>query len=339
MNRFVHPLQAFAEPARAGAGPWRTLLGLALTGAMLLIFVQAARLGMAVFLFGEDGAIALREQPEVAAEFASPAKPVGVLLMLGAFVAIWPALWVVLPLVHKRPARTLFGPDGTIAWRHFRIGVALALVLGSVAWSPLLFRHGPSIVAYADIRAWAIVALLALPFIFVQSAAEELLFRGYLLQQFAARTWSILGWSVAPSLLFAMAHPAEGSILGISWFHFVFGLIMAAVTSRTANLGAAMGMHFGNNIVNLLLVAPAHMISGLALYSVPDSVDTTSPLVTYLVVMFIGAAIFMGLMDLRFIREYRAARRERAEAATAEGEAAEAGSRKDPDEARRMAAE
>lgn len=309
MTSFTHPLVAFSEPARAGASWARTLVGLLLCGLFIFGFVQFARVGMAYTLFGQEGAIALRDQAAAAAEFSSPATPLGVMLILGAFMAVWPALWLVLPVVHRRPAKTLFGPSGEVNWRHFRIGLGAALILGAGAWAPLLIVYAPELDRFGPLRSWAVVALFALPFVFVQCAAEELLFRGYLLQQFAARSMSVLGWSVLPSLLFAMAHPTGESAIGISWFHFIFGLVMAAVTSRTANIGAAFGLHFGNNIINILIVAPADMISGLALFAVPAEIDTTLPRVIYVAIMFIGAAIFMALMDVRFVKQWRAARR------------------------------
>ncbi|SFJ12996.1 CPBP family intramembrane glutamic endopeptidase [Albimonas pacifica] len=301
MTRFTHPLVAYAEPALRGAGVVRTVAGVALTVAFVFLFVKVARLGMAAALLGHDGA--------AAREASTVHSPLGVLLTLGAFLAVWPALWVVLPLVHRRPANTLFGPQGKIDWRHFRLGLAVALAVGAAAWLPLMLVDGGEIEVFPNLAGWLGLALLAAPLIFVQCAAEEMLFRGYLLQQFAARSLSIIGWSVAPSILFGFAHPTEGAWLGFSWYHFFFGLVMAAVTSRTANLGAAIGLHFGINLVNIAFVSPQELVSGLALFVVPQTVDSFAPRVAYVVMMFIGAALFMGYMDFRFLRAWRAARR------------------------------
>ena len=301
MTRFTHPLVAYAAPAVRGASVVRTVAGVALTVAFVFLFVKVARLGMAAALLGPDG---------IAAQQASTVQsPLGVLLTLGAFLAVWPALWVVLPLVHRRPANTLFGPQGRIDWRHFRLGLAVALAAGAAAWLPLMLMHGPEIGVFPSLSGWVGLALLAAPLIFVQSAAEEMLFRGYLLQQFAARSLSIIGWSVAPSILFGFAHPTEGAWLGFSWYHFFFGLIMAAVTSRTANLGAAIGLHFGINLVNIAFVSPQELVSGLALFVVPQTVDSFAPRIAYVAMMFMGAVLFMGYMDFRFLRAWRAARR------------------------------
>lgn len=310
MSRFTHPLIAFAEPARNGAGLLRTLLGLALAGVFVFLFVQVARLGMARVLLGAEGGGALGAARDTG-------SPLGVLLTLGVFLAVWAALWLVAPLVHRRPARTLFGPSGRIDWRHFRWGLAISVLVGLIAWAPLVLSSGGAITVFPEPRTWAVLLALALPLVFVQAAAEELLFRGYLMQQLAARSLNVLGWSVLPALLFGFAHPSEAGWLGLSYYHFVFGLIMAAVTSRTANLGAAIGLHFGNNVVNLLLIAPADMVSGLALLSLAPEVDIAPARIAYLVMMFVGAALFMGYMDFRFIRAWRAAKRAEREAEAA----------------------
>ena len=298
MTTFTHPLIAYAEPAKAGAGALRTLFGIALVTVFVACFIQVAKVGVASILIGPDGR----------ADDLDSSTAIGVLLRLGPFVAVWPALWLILPLVHKRPAATLFSTDGAVNWRHFRIGLGISMALGAAAWAPLLLTRQDEIGLLAPMSAWLTLAAIGLPLVFVQCAAEEMLVRGYLLQQFAARSFSVLGWSVLPSLLFAAAHPTESNWLGISWYHFVIGLIMAAVTSRTANLGAAIGLHFGNNVVNLLLVSPVGLVSGMALFQVPDSIDTSGSKITYLVVMFVGAALFMGYKDMTFLKAWRKAK-------------------------------
>ena len=316
MTRFTHPLVAYAAPAVRGASAARTLVGVLLTAAFVFVFVRVARMGMAAALLGEGATISR--------EAATMHAPLGVLLTLGAFLAVWPALWVVLPLVHRRPANTLFGPQGRIDWRHFGLGLSAALAAGAAAWVPLVATNWGELALFPSLRAWGGLLLLAAPLIFVQCAAEEMLFRGYLLQQFAARSLSVLGWSVAPSILFGFAHPTPEAWLGFSWYHFFFGLVMAAVTSRTANLGAAIGLHFGINLVNIALISPQNLVSGLALVVVPATVDSFAPRVAYVVMMFIGAALFMGYMDFRFIRAWRAARRAERESQAAAARAAAA---------------
>ncbi len=308
----MHPLRAFSEAAQARSEIWRTFLGFAMAVGLIFLFGVLTRIGVHASLNGLPEGQTLGELlRDVQAEIASPSSALSMLVILATFAAVWPALWVVVRVVHKRRGSTLFGPSGRINWRHFRIGLGISLAVGAAAWLPLLLTKGTAGFEIEPLALWLPLLAMALPLVFVQCAAEELFFRGYLLQQIAARSWSILGWSILPSALFALAHPDPDGILGMSWYHFVFGLVMAAITSRTANLGAAIGIHFGNNIINLLLISATFRRNGLALFTYPEGMDIRPALYTYIGVMFVGATIFMATMDLKFLRAWKAQERYR----------------------------
>jgi membrane protease YdiL (CAAX protease family) len=112
--------------------------------------------------------------------------------------------------------------------------------------------------------------LPALVMILLQSGAEELLFRGFLQQQLGARFGAPLIWMVVPSALFALLHYdpitfGDFAIYPMIWA-FAFGLIAADLTARSGNLGAAIALHFCNNVFALLLSGSAGNMDGLALY-------------------------------------------------------------------------
>lgn len=315
VSGFVHPLRAFSDVAKPRVEIWRTLLGVAMAVALIFAFGALTRIAAYTSLHGVPRDLAAVETLNIAERVVGLGSGrLSMLVTLVTFLAVWPALWLTLRVVHKRAGSTLFGPDRGINWRHLRIGLGVSLGVGALAWLPMLHAYGLGPFESAPVERWLALLVIAIPLVFVQSAAEELFFRGYLLQQIAARTWSILGWSVLPSLLFALAHPEGAGPWGISWYHFVFGLVMAAVTSRTANLGGAIGMHLGNNAVNLLLVSSARHDGGLALFTYGDAVNMQPALYTYIGVMFIGATIFMARMDLKFLRQWKAQKRAREEA-------------------------
>ncbi|MGG7568571.1 CPBP family intramembrane glutamic endopeptidase [Rhodovulum sp. DZ06] len=306
MTRFRHPLNDFSAPARGSAEIWRTVLGVIIVIALGVGMGTVMRQGMDVLLYGlrpSGGAEALRG---TLTESARPSSELSFLLMLATFACNWPALWIVLRVLHRRPFHTLWGPLGRINWKHYRIGLAVSLTLGAAAWLPWLHYTNVTGITVMPLENWLLLLCAALPLLFVQTAAEELMFRGYMLQQFAARSWSILGWSVAPSLLFAFLHPSEGMPLGLNWLSLVFGLVMAAVTSRTANLGAAAGLHFGHNVINTLIISTSMGRSEPVLLSLPPDISAKPPLLIFVTLMFLGSIIYMGQMDLKFIMAWRA---------------------------------
>lgn len=305
MATFQHPLTVFCAAALPRAQIWRTALGIVMAFAMVVGMSLLLRIGADTILFGRPHAGARELLMSALRETQAPSSTLSLLLYLATFAGFWPALWVTLRVVHRRSGATLWGPEGRINWRHFRIGLAISLTLGAAAWLPFVYARGADAFTLRDLTDWLPILMVGLPLVFVQSASEELMFRGYMLQQFAARSWSILGWSVLPSLIFAALHPTEHGAFGLNWFAFVFGLIMAAVTSRTANLGAAVGLHFGHNVINLLVIAPMSVGVNAALIARPADLDVRGPYFAYIAVMFLGALIYMGRTDLKFLMAWR----------------------------------
>ena len=84
-----------------------------------------------------------------------------------------------------------------------------------------------------------------------------------------------------PALGFTLMHwnpEAGGNLWAILFVIFCFALIAADLTERSGNLGAALGVHFVNNIAALLVVSVDGSITGLALYVTPFGIDDTSAL-------------------------------------------------------------
>ncbi|TMR08113.1 CPBP family intramembrane metalloprotease, partial [Nonomuraea turkmeniaca] len=96
-----------------------------------------------------------------------------------------------------------------------------------------------------------IVIVLLVPF---QSAAEEYVFRGWLLQAVGAHVRNPVWGIVIGAALFASVH-------GYSWMGladvFVFGAVMGWLAVRTGGLEAAIGLHVMNNMLAFGMSAAA----------------------------------------------------------------------------------
>jgi len=308
---FVHPVRSFSEAARPYDEWWRFALGVFVLFLLSFLFILLGKIGIRAIIYGPPSIEnwGIEVSLAVRAPIFPPGSAASGLLVLGMFITQWPALWVMLRVVHLRRMATLFGPTGRINWHDFRVGLAVSLIIGCVAWAPAIFAGGADAFTARDLSSWAPLLLMGLPLLFVQVASEEMVFRGYMLQQFAAKYWTPLGWSIMPSLLFALMHSADTTVLGISWFHFVFGMIMAAVTSRTANLGGAIGLHMGHNTINILIVSPpSKVVNGLSLIEIAPGTDTVLSNYIYIALMFVSVMLFIFLRDRIFIREWRRAK-------------------------------
>lgn len=272
------PLRDYAALALPRAALWHTLLGV--TVLVLTFLVLSVAFALLVMLFDKSG----RWEEQLTVNPLS-GEPLPALVFLSSFLLVHLSLFVTLRLVHGRGWHTLFGRPPWRKWRHFWLGLATALVL---ALTPgLLGMLIEGLVAFIgaiepaegveeglrqirSFEAWLPWAMIALPFILVQSSAEELVFRGYLLQQLAARFRSPWVWAVIPSLFFGLLH-YNPAILGmLTWLHvavaFVGGMILALVTARLGSPLAAIGLHFAHNAVGLLFVGIEGFQDAFALF-------------------------------------------------------------------------
>jgi membrane protease YdiL (CAAX protease family) len=137
---------------------------------------------------------------------------------------------------------------------------------------------------------WILLLAPSLIFVLIQTSAEEIVFRGYVQQQLAARFSSPLVWMVLPAVLFALGHylpdTAGDNALMIAAWAGMFGILMADLTARAGTLGPAIAVHFWNNVSAILIVSLPDDLSGLALYLTPFGMNDTEALRAWLPVDF-----------------------------------------------------
>ena len=201
--------------------------------------------------------------------------PADLAALLFSFFFIWLGIALVCRWLHRHPLHALYGRTYKINWQHFLIGAGLAFAtaiiseisISIISW----YFFDPSSQANPNITAtlWLRWVIPISALVFVQIGAEEMLFRGYLLQHIRARGgrfwWSIF----LPSLLFGMLH-FDFPIFGVNAFFYmlhtsVAGMILCLVTLKTGNLGAALGLHFGVNALMLIFGLEGHL-DGMSLF-------------------------------------------------------------------------
>ena len=261
------PFDSFVAPARPRAGLWRLLAGLVV---IVAIYV-ASIAGMGMLAGWLAAWFGLRATLDLATLSQSP---VAVLLVIFSFAGMMLGVVLAVRLVHRRAVGTLFGPTTRVR-RDFVFGAAVILAAFAVAL--VLWPGRAELVAGVRWQLWLTLLPLALVGLLIQTAAEEMLFRGYLQQQLAARFRSALVWMLLPSALFGVLHYEPVMMGGNVWLVVaatgVFGLIAADLTARSGSLGLAWGLHFGNNVIALMLVSAGSGIEGLALYRLPAEED------------------------------------------------------------------
>jgi membrane protease YdiL (CAAX protease family) len=210
-------------------------------------------------------------------------------LLLFSFGTMAMAVGVTVRVVHRRSAGSLLGVPGRL-WPSFRAVSLAMLALGAVLLVLPPWDMGGELTPNLPLGRWLLLLPLSLLAVLVQVSAEEIVFRGYVQQQLAARFRSPLIWMVLPSALFALGHylPAEAgeNALMVALWAGVFGILMADLTARSGSLGPAIAVHLWNNVSAILIISLPDDLSGLALYLTPFSMDDAAALRTWLPVDF-----------------------------------------------------
>lgn len=213
---------------------WRYLLGVVICAGLAPILGSIAAILFAIAwltLQGRSLSNIWQGEGEMFAE-ASIANFIALNL---PFIGVLCGLVLTLRFLHRRPWRGLVG-IGPLRWQLFfsAFGLWLAIIAGVSALSygaapdefELTFRWGQ----------WLPLALVALPLTFLQVAAEELFFRGYLLQGLGLLIRSRMVLAAIAALPFALVHFANPEMQrGLGWmalYYFAFGWVANWLTLK-----------------------------------------------------------------------------------------------------------
>ena len=246
----------------------------------------------------------LQPQPLAQEQTELGGSSAGLLMLLGGFIFLTLGTAVAVRVFHARSLGSVLGPWRAVV-RDFTSVFRGLLILAFVVAILPPYDLGVPLTSNLAPGTWALLLPFTLTAILIQTSAEEIVFRGYLQQQLAARFGSPVVWMVLPTALFAFGHdlPAEAgdNAVIVALWAGIFGLMMADLTARAGNLGPAIAVHFANNLTAIALISLPDSLSGLALFTVELSIADEEALWTLLPVDF-GMMILMWLTARLAIR-------------------------------------
>ena len=238
------PMRKFARLA----GPTAPL------GRVVIVFL----IGEALIIFGPLLLLLFLPSQSAVDAFFDGQTPLTVSAQFAAFAIAAFGITYTVRRAHGRGFWSMVGPSPTQAvtdmWRCAR-AVFLVLLVQTLLppWINLA-----DLAEVKPLLIWAAWLPIAVIVIIIQAGTEELLFRGYLQQQFAALSSNKWVWMGLPSFLFGIGHyyngwgPADGLFYAI--WATCLGVACADLTARTGSIGAALGLHLSNNLFALTLV-------------------------------------------------------------------------------------
>ena len=263
----------------------RSAAGVLLGIVMFYFFANVVTQGLLwLFWTAGDRSTDFAASSRIALRFENPPGMLAAHLGLAMLIPI--SMWLVLA-IHRSHPKWLASVLGRLRWDFLGLAAVASLVLFSGALAlrqlglPTTWQPQPGFIGFL------VVIVLTSP---LQAAAEEVFFRGYLLQALrplVAPPWFGVG---ASALLFALFHGTQNLPLFLD--RFAFGLLAATLVIRTGGLEAAIGAHAVNNVLAFTTAGLWSTIAQVKAVQQVGWVDMAWDISTY--AAFAGVALLMA---------------------------------------------
>lgn len=183
----------------------------------------------------------------------------GLIMMLFPFIAGLAAFILFVKPLNNRTLKITINGTGRIRWNRFFVSAFIWLMLSSIYLFVFLKLDPSNFTLNNRTSSLILLSVISLLFIPFQAAFEEVLFRGYLMQGFAAMLRNRWFPLVMTSILFGLLHAFNPEVKEFGFFkmmpqYILFGLIFGVITILDDGIEAAMGAHSINNIFLCIMV-------------------------------------------------------------------------------------
>ena len=220
--------------------------------------------------------------------------PIGIAFVLSSFIGIWIALFIALYAILKRPLSVFAWSKAGFEWWIFAKSLGLfGAILAFLSLISLFFYGGGR--SEIALHEWVLWLLPMLILLFIQTSAEEYVFRGFLQSVFLDWFGTRIAWMIIPSLLFASLH-LQAELFGanarlVVFVTFLFGVLCAELTYRSGTIAWGLGLHFANNAIVLLFIGQKDGL-GIPLYRMGLSSENIAD---FRIALFIQMLFFLLL--------------------------------------------
>lgn len=257
---------------------WRPLVAIAI----LLVFFLVTQVIVGVvwtlgLIVSGQGLGAVGSVTEATAQLTDVSDPFNVALLFGSIAILLPLVPLAMLCAGLRPVGLRHAVSFRLRWRWMLWcaipSLVITLLSTGLSFLPLLWGETLEPVT-VDIGHFALLAVLIVLLVPLQSAAEEYVFRGFIMQTLGA--WVRNPWFaiVISTVVFTVGH-SQYELWGLLSVG-VMGLGFALVVWRTGGLEAGIAFHVVNNVSAVLLLASG--VLGTSTMSSEGS-NWTAPLV------------------------------------------------------------
>lgn len=186
-------------------------------------------------------------------------------LLMGMFVFTLLFFWLFARFIQHKPLASMLTGFETFRWKRyfFAFSVWGALLL---AFTLISYIASPGELELRfDAPKFIVLFLVAVIMVPIQTATEELLFRGYLMQGFSLVFKNALPALVITSIFFGLLHASNPEaqahgLLIMMPYYILFGAFLGVLTLLDEGAELAMGVHFANNFFSALLICSKNSV-------------------------------------------------------------------------------
>jgi membrane protease YdiL (CAAX protease family) len=212
---------------------------------------------------------------------------------------VWLLLSVVMvKMLHNRTFSETVNGLKKIRWSRIVTGIAVWGIISLVFMTISFLIDRENYVLQFDAAKFIPLLIIALIFIPLQTTTEEFIFRGYFTQGIGSKTrnrWLAL---IIPAVLFGLLHifNPEVKMFGF-WLmmpqYILFGLFFGLTSILDDGIEIAMGMHFVNNFLTLLVVTqPSSALQTDAIFKINNYNPTFWDILAFILIAAIAIFIF-----------------------------------------------
>ncbi len=179
-------------------------------------------------------------------------------LVMLSFAIAFVALYFVVTKFHEQRFREVITSRPKVDWGRIMFAFSIWAVFSTVTTLIVYYSGSGEYILQFNLSKFAILAVIAIVMVPIQTSVEEIVFRGYLMQGFgrlALNKWFPL---VMTSVIFGAMHLANPEVtkMGyiISLYYIGTGLFFGIMTLMDEGTELAIGFHAANNLMTALLV-------------------------------------------------------------------------------------
>ncbi|MDE5639133.1 MAG: CPBP family intramembrane metalloprotease [Odoribacter sp.] len=285
----------FIEQAFTGKNNWTLYI---LTVLIVFVIMQIASLPLMVYLIFTNPEALQNGGLEVITD-----TNLGLALTLITFVAGFFSLLFCVKYIHRKHYLDIITSRQKFNWQRFFFGAGVWGILSLIIMLTTIYTSRNNEVIFqfnfVDFIGLMVISLLLLPF---QTAFEEIMFRGYLMQGFALFFKSRWLSVIIVAILFGLMHGANPEVKNFGAEvtlpqYIIMGLLLGFIALKDEGLELAIGLHAANNILAAItFTSDASALQTHALFK--DLNPSVSHLDT--LILLIAGIIFIAVCNRKY---------------------------------------